>query len=96
MIFFSTLGGLLTFGVPGFIIGPIIAALFVTVWDIYAVEFKDWLPLTSFRPHSERHLTTAAAQETLLKDVEDQASKQDKTETGHSADQNPNQSPDQS
>ena len=96
MIFFSTLGGLLTFGVPGFIIGPIIAALFVTVWDIYAVEFKDWLPLTSFRPHSERHLTTAEAQETLLKDAEDQASRQDKTEPGHSADRNPDQSPDQS
>ena len=54
MIFFSTLGGLLTFGIPGFIIGPIIAALFVTVWDIYGVEFKDWLPQTSFIPHSER------------------------------------------
>ena len=50
MIFFSTLGGLLTFGFPGFIIGPIIAALFVTVWDIYGEEFKDWLPDTKFTP----------------------------------------------
>lgn len=53
MIFFSTLGGLLTFGMPGFIIGPIIAALFVTVWDIYAVEFRHWLPETRFEPHQQ-------------------------------------------
>jgi len=54
MIFFSTLGGLLTFGLPGFIIGPIIAALFVTVWEIYGVEFSHWLPKTNFVPHSEK------------------------------------------
>ncbi len=51
MIFFSTLGGLLTFGMSGFIIGPIIAALFVTVWEIYGVEFQHWLPRTKFVPH---------------------------------------------
>lgn len=51
MIFFSTLGGLLTFGLSGFIIGPIIAALFVTVWEIYGVEFRPWLPKTGFIPH---------------------------------------------
>ncbi len=44
MIFFGTLGGILMFGVAGVIIGPIIAALFVTVWDIYGVAFKDILP----------------------------------------------------
>lgn len=48
MIFFSTIGGLITFGFSGFIIGPIIAALFVTVWEIYGVEFKSWLPETAF------------------------------------------------
>lgn len=44
LIFFGTLGGLLMFGIPGFIIGPIIAALFATVWDIYGVAFQDMLP----------------------------------------------------
>ncbi len=44
LIFFGTLGGILFFGVAGFIIGPIIAALFVTVWDIYGVVFKELLP----------------------------------------------------
>jgi predicted PurR-regulated permease PerM len=44
MILFGTLGGILMFGVVGIIIGPIIAALFVTIWDIYGVAFQDVLP----------------------------------------------------
>ena len=44
MILFGTLGGIIMFGVVGIIIGPIIAALFVTVWDIYGVAFQDVLP----------------------------------------------------
>lgn len=44
MILFSTLGGIAMFGVIGVIIGPIVAALFVTVWEIYGVAFKDVLP----------------------------------------------------
>jgi predicted PurR-regulated permease PerM len=44
LILFSTLGGILYFGLPGFIIGPIVAALFVTVWDIYGQVFQDILP----------------------------------------------------
>ena len=48
LILFSTLGGIILFGVLGFIVGPIVAALFVTVWDIYGVAFKEALP--SVRP----------------------------------------------
>ena len=44
LILLSTLGGIVLFGVVGFIIGPIVAALFVTVWDIYGITFRDWLP----------------------------------------------------
>lgn len=53
MIFFSTLGGLLMFGFMGFVIGPIIAALFVSLWELYGDEFKDWLPTTTFKPQGE-------------------------------------------
>lgn len=42
-IFFGTLGGLGMFGVSGLIIGPVIAALFVTVWDIYGETFSESL-----------------------------------------------------
>jgi predicted PurR-regulated permease PerM len=44
MIFFSTLGGIFMFGFPGILIGPLIASLFVSIWEIYGVEFADCLP----------------------------------------------------
>jgi hypothetical protein len=43
LIFFSTLGGLLLFGVMGFILGPILAALFVTVWEMFGLAFRSSL-----------------------------------------------------
>lgn len=44
LIFFGTVGGLLLFGAAGFIVGPIVAGLFVSVWDIYGTAFRDDLP----------------------------------------------------
>ena len=44
LILLSTLGGIVMFGAVGVIIGPIVAALFVTVWEIYGIAFKDVLP----------------------------------------------------
>lgn len=44
LIFLSTIGGITYFGILGFIIGPIIAALFVTIWEIYGEVFVDFLP----------------------------------------------------
>jgi len=35
IVLFSTLGGILLFGISGFVIGPIIAALFQSFWEIY-------------------------------------------------------------
>jgi predicted PurR-regulated permease PerM len=44
MILFSTLGGIFVLGPVGFIVGPIVAALFVTAWSIIGQAFKDVLP----------------------------------------------------
>jgi predicted PurR-regulated permease PerM len=44
LILLSTLGGIVLFGAVGFIVGPIVAALFVAVWHIYGEVFRDWLP----------------------------------------------------
>lgn len=44
LVLLSTFGGLAMFGVVGFIIGPIIAALFVTAWGLYGVAFREVLP----------------------------------------------------
>jgi predicted PurR-regulated permease PerM len=43
LIFFSTLGGLLLFGAMGFILGPILAAMFVTAWEMFGRAFKSEL-----------------------------------------------------
>jgi predicted PurR-regulated permease PerM len=40
MILLGTLGGILLFGIAGFILGPIIAALFMTTWEIYGRSFE--------------------------------------------------------
>lgn len=40
LIFFSTLGGIVVFGASGFIIGPIIASLFVALWNIYEHYYR--------------------------------------------------------
>lgn len=45
LVFFSTLGGISIFGVMGFIIGPVIAALFLAILDVYSIEFKQQLDI---------------------------------------------------
>lgn len=36
LVLISTLGGMSLFGLTGFVIGPVIAALFIACWDIYS------------------------------------------------------------
>jgi predicted PurR-regulated permease PerM len=36
LVLVSTLGGLTAFGINGFVIGPVIAALFLSTWDIFS------------------------------------------------------------
>ncbi|WP_310388040.1 AI-2E family transporter, partial [Roseateles sp.] len=43
VILFSTLGGLLAIGAMGFIIGPVLAGLFVTSWQIFGIAYRDQL-----------------------------------------------------
>ncbi len=44
LILLGTMGGIMMFGVLGLILGPIVAALFVAIWEMYGVVFKDVLP----------------------------------------------------
>lgn len=53
LILLSTLGGIVLFGAVGFIVGPIVAALFVTVWHIYGEAFRDWLPEERGHPRQD-------------------------------------------
>ncbi len=52
MIFFGTLGGIVMFGIAGIFIGPVIASLFVTVWELYGIAFSDYLPEVYYKKQS--------------------------------------------
>lgn len=43
VVLISTLGGIAVFGLNGFVIGPVIAALFIAGWDLFATA-RDQLP----------------------------------------------------
>jgi predicted PurR-regulated permease PerM len=60
LILIGTLGGLFLFGPIGFIVGPIVCGLFLTVWDIYGATFREVLPpVTSFRPREQESAPSA-------------------------------------
>jgi len=42
-VLFGTLGGISMFGILGLIIGPIITALFITIWELYGKAFAAYL-----------------------------------------------------
>ena len=63
LILIGTLGGLFLFGPIGFIVGPIVCGLFLTVWDIYGTTFKAVLPpVESFRPF-DKHVVPREGQD---------------------------------
>lgn len=41
LVLLSTLGGISIFGISGFVLGPAIAAFFLTVWDMFADEYAE-------------------------------------------------------
>ena len=40
LVLFSTLGGIIVFGISGFIIGPVLASLFMAFWEMYDEYYK--------------------------------------------------------
>jgi predicted PurR-regulated permease PerM len=41
VVLFSTLGGIVMFGINGFVMGPLVAALFIAIWGIFIREFSE-------------------------------------------------------
>lgn len=41
VILLSTLGGFSIFGMNGFVVGPLVATLFIASWEIFTLEFND-------------------------------------------------------
>lgn len=55
MLFFAILGGIKEFGMSGVIVGPLLVALFMTVWNLYRIWESG--PPESFEKHSETSAT---------------------------------------
>jgi predicted PurR-regulated permease PerM len=60
LVLLATLGGLAAFGLSGFVAGPIIAALFLVVWEMFAAEYA---PLDSSEPPTVQTLPTGIPDE---------------------------------
>jgi predicted PurR-regulated permease PerM len=59
LVLVGTLGGLYLFGPIGFIVGPIVCGLFLTVWDIYGTTFRGILvPEKTTHADAEQDQTT--------------------------------------
>jgi predicted PurR-regulated permease PerM len=41
VVLISTLGGIEVFGLNGFVIGPVIAAMFIAIWDMFSAERRE-------------------------------------------------------
>ena len=41
VVLISTLGGIATFGLNGFVIGPVIAAMFIAAWELFLASSED-------------------------------------------------------
>jgi predicted PurR-regulated permease PerM len=63
LIMIGTIGGLFLFGPIGFIVGPIICGLFLTVWDIYGATFKNVLPPVKSLQQSEQNASATESPE---------------------------------
>jgi predicted PurR-regulated permease PerM len=44
LVLISTLGGIAIFGLNGFVIGPLVAALFIAVWDVFSASRQSAKP----------------------------------------------------
>jgi predicted PurR-regulated permease PerM len=53
LILLSTLGGIGMFGATGLIIGPVLAAVFLTLWEMYGVAFESVLPAGRAAPRRD-------------------------------------------
>ena len=39
LVLLTTLGGISMFGIAGFVAGPVVAALFLVMWEMFAEEY---------------------------------------------------------
>lgn len=49
VVLMSTIGGMALFGLNGFVIGPVIAAMFIAAWDLFSIS-REMEPLVPLKP----------------------------------------------
>ncbi|AKJ31804.1 AI-2E family transporter [Caldimonas brevitalea] len=54
VVMISTLGGMVVFGLNGFVLGPVIAAMFIAVWNIFAAADQQAHPPAPAAPDERR------------------------------------------
>ena len=60
LVLLATLGGLAVFGISGFVIGPVIAAFFLVVWEMFSQEYAEGTIPRDGRPTLEANESNAA------------------------------------
>jgi hypothetical protein len=60
LVLLATLGGLAVFGIAGFVIGPVIAAFFLVVWEMLSQEYAEGTIPREERPTLEADESNAA------------------------------------
>jgi predicted PurR-regulated permease PerM len=63
LVLLSTLGGLTVFGISGLLIGPILAALFLAVWEMFAQEHQEYHPAAERTAAEDRRYSREASEE---------------------------------
>lgn len=66
LILISTLGGLAVFGLTGVVIGPLIAAFFLTVWQMFADEYAEEQDVEAVKDAAHAPSEEAAVQEAAV------------------------------
>jgi predicted PurR-regulated permease PerM len=81
MVLLSTLGGLSLFGINGFVVGPLIAVLFIAFWQIFSKEFNP--KPASRRGESEGKAEKGSAQPSSDPPPDPAEDQSDDSRTGH-------------
>jgi predicted PurR-regulated permease PerM len=61
LVLLATLGGLAVFGISGFVIGPVIAAFFLVVWEMFAQEHAERTVIHDDPPTADAPKESSAA-----------------------------------
>jgi len=69
IVFLGSMGGLIWMGIVGFLAGPLIAALFITIWNQFGIKYKN--RLTAFNAGSDKETIEAVSEQNKVETLKD-------------------------